>query len=70
MKKAIEFTPTELKIIKFICKQRSSDEMAGDLELSIRTVEGYRRRILSKMKVKNVAGLVIFAIKNGLYNIR
>jgi DNA-binding CsgD family transcriptional regulator len=35
--------------------------------MSTRTVEGYRARIQEKMKVKSTAGIVIFALKTGLY---
>lgn len=70
MRKAIEFSTKELKIIQLICKQYSSQETAEKLGLSSRTVEGIRGDILAKMKVKNVAGLVVFAVKHHLYKIR
>ena len=66
---SINFTDKELKIISLICDQYQNDEIAKKLKLSKRTVEGYREFILKKMKVKNTAGLVVYAIRNKLYKI-
>jgi DNA-binding NarL/FixJ family response regulator len=65
----IEFTERETEIIKLICAELSNKEMASHLNLSIRTVEGYRDKIQEKMDVKNAAGIVIYAIKNGIFKI-
>jgi len=62
----IEFTDREKDIIKLICLQFTAQEIADKLYLSKRTVEGYRTRILEKMNVKNTAGVVIYALKNGI----
>ena len=35
--------------------------------MSTRTVEGYRTRLLEKMDVKNLVGIVIYAIQHGIY---
>jgi DNA-binding NarL/FixJ family response regulator len=67
--KKIDFTGREMDIIKLICAQFSNKEMASRLNLSVRTVEGYRDRILEKMDVRNTAGIVVYAIKNGIYTI-
>lgn len=63
---SIEFTDREKDIVKLICLQFTAQEIADKLFLSKRTVEGYRTRILEKMNVKNTAGVVIFALKNGI----
>ena len=64
------FTEKELQIIRMICAQATNEEMAVKLKKSLRTVEGYRATILDKMKVRNTAGLVIYAVKTGIYKIR
>ncbi|MDB5196487.1 MAG: two component transcriptional regulator, LuxR family [Flaviaesturariibacter sp.] len=66
--------PTELslvdkRIIRMICEEKSSKEIADALYFSIRTIESYRRNIQEKIGVRNVAGLVIYAIKNDLYKL-
>ena len=67
--KKIEFTNREIDIIRLICAEYSNKEMGAQLNLSVRTVEGYRDKILEKMEVKNTAGIVVYAIKNGIYKI-
>ncbi|RYG06263.1 MAG: response regulator transcription factor [Chitinophagaceae bacterium] len=65
--KKIEFSEREIEIIRLICQELTNKEIADQLFLSIRTVEGYRLKIQEKMNVKNSIGLVIYAIRNNLY---
>jgi len=60
------FSDKELEIIRLICVQLTTHEISERVFLSTRTIEGYRLKILEKMKVKNSAGLVIYALKHGL----
>lgn len=60
----------EQNIVKHICMQETNDEIADQLNLSTHTVNTYRKKILKKLKCKNTAGLVLFAVKNGLYQIK
>lgn len=62
----IHFTLREHEIIRLICRQCSSREIADALNLSVRTVEGLRAAVQVKMNVRNTAGLVVFALRNGL----
>lgn len=61
------FTDTEKKIITLICDDKSSKEIAQQLSLSVRTVENYRSTIFRKMNVNSLAGMTIYAIRNGFY---
>jgi DNA-binding NarL/FixJ family response regulator len=61
------FSEIEIAVIKMICKEYSTKEMADHLKLSQRTVENYRRRILEKTEAKNTVGIVVFAMKNNFY---
>jgi len=56
----------EKDIIKMICQQQTTQEIADKIYLSKRTVEGYRVKILEKIQAKNIAGVVIFALKNNI----
>jgi len=62
------FSEKEIAIIRLICKEYSSQEIAEQLNLSIRTIDSYRKNILKKMNVKNATGIVIYAIKHKIYN--
>ena len=63
------FTAKETEIIIQICRERSNKEMSDALYLSVRTIEGHRNRIYEKMKVRNTAGIVIYAIRHGIYKL-
>jgi DNA-binding NarL/FixJ family response regulator len=64
-----EFSEKEKEVIQLICEEFSNKEISSKLHLSIRTIEGYREKILEKMKVKNSAGIVVYAIKHGIYKL-
>ncbi|GAB5400200.1 MAG: response regulator transcription factor [Aureisphaera sp.] len=59
-------TPREKDVLELICHQNTSQEIAEKLFISKRTVEVHRKNLLDKANVKNIAGLVIFAIQNDL----
>jgi DNA-binding NarL/FixJ family response regulator len=56
----------EMEILKLICQQYTSQEIADKLFIARRTVEGHKGNLLLKTAVKNTAGLVIYAIQNQL----
>ncbi len=70
LSRTLNLTEKEIKVIELICKEFSSPEIATKLELSPRTVEGIRYKILQKTKSKNVVGIVKFAVKNKIYIIK
>jgi DNA-binding NarL/FixJ family response regulator len=59
-------TVRESEILRLICKQYITSEIAKALFISPRTVEVHRKHLLLKTEVKNIAGLVVFALQNGL----
>ncbi len=61
-----DLTPRERQVLKLVAEGRSSPEIARDLDLSVKTVEGHRGRIMAKLDTKNVAGLVRHAVRLGL----
>lgn len=56
----------EIQILKLFCTEKSYQEIASEMNLSIRTIEGYRESLFSKLKVKTRVGLVFTALKNNL----
>jgi DNA-binding NarL/FixJ family response regulator len=56
----------ELEIIRLICKEHSSQEIADKLNISLNTVNKHRESIFQKVSAKNVVGVVMYAIKNNL----
>jgi len=59
-------TAREIEVLKLICKQNTAQEIAEQLFISVRTVDGHRNNLLEKTGVRNSAGLVLFAIKHRL----
>lgn len=62
----VNLSGREIEIIKLIAEEHSTNVIAEKLFLSPATVETHRHNILKKLGIKNVVGLVKFAIKNGL----
>jgi DNA-binding NarL/FixJ family response regulator len=62
----IDLTEREQEVLKLICEEKTAAEIAKEIFLSPRSVEGIRQRLIEKIGVRNTAGLVMFAVKNGL----
>jgi DNA-binding NarL/FixJ family response regulator len=62
-------TKIEEEIVVLICDQKNNKQIATELKLSPNTVNAYRTKILEKAEAINAAGLVVYAIKNGLYKV-
>lgn len=63
------FSDREMDIIKLVCLQKTAKEIGSMLFISEKTVDFHRQKIIEKMAVKNIIGLVLYAIKHGLVNI-
>jgi DNA-binding NarL/FixJ family response regulator len=62
-----ELTETETVIVKLICQELSTKEIAEKLFVSTRTIDGHRINILKKTNSTNTAGIVVYAIRNKLF---
>lgn len=62
----IELTRQEQQVLELICEEKTVAEIGTQLLLSVRSVEGIRQKLIEKIGVRNTAGLVMFAVKNGL----
>ena len=63
---APRLTNREREVLVQIAEGRSNKEIAGQLDIGVRTVETHRERIMRKLDIHSVAGLTRFAIANGL----
>lgn len=64
-----ELKEREVEFIKLACSDMTYKEIADQMFLSPKTIDNYRDAVFSKLNVKNRIGLVLFAIKNGIYKI-
>jgi len=63
---SFQISKREIDVLRLIAKQMTNEEIAQRLGLSRRTVDSHRQRMLSKLGLKNTAGLIMYAIKNNL----
>lgn len=61
-----DLTPREREVLELICLEHTAAEIAEKLFLSVRTVDGHRNNLLLKTGARNTAGLVMYAVKNGI----
>ncbi len=61
----VELTEREREIMTLVCREMSNKEIGSKLGLSERTVENHRFRLMEKLNLKSVVGLVRFAYENG-----
>jgi DNA-binding NarL/FixJ family response regulator len=65
----IEFSERELQVLRLLCQGLNNTEISSQLELSIRTVEGYRLRMLEKFDTNNILKVIMYTISVGLIKI-
>lgn len=61
-------TEKEVTILRLMCDEKSTREIAEAVELSPRTIEAIRDKLKVKTGTKSTAGLIMFAVKNNLLN--
>ncbi|WP_339888008.1 response regulator transcription factor [uncultured Flavobacterium sp.] len=57
----------EIEFLKLICTELTYKEVADKMNLSPKTIDGYRDNLFVKLNVKNRIGLVLYAIKHKIY---
>jgi DNA-binding NarL/FixJ family response regulator len=62
----IDLSEREVEVLQLICEGTTAPQIAEKINLSPRTVEGHRNRIMEKTGTKNIAGLVAWAVRNGV----
>jgi DNA-binding NarL/FixJ family response regulator len=64
-----KLTENELSFLKLACSEKTYFEIAKEMFLSERTIDGYRDSVFKKLNVSTRVGMVLYAIKNGLVNL-
>ena len=62
----VHLSEKEITILKLMCEEKSTKEIADIVDLSPRTVEAIRDKLKTKTGVKSMAGLVMYAVKAGI----
>jgi two-component system, NarL family, invasion response regulator UvrY len=64
-----KLTQREVNFLELVCNDYSYKDIAERMNVSVRTVDGYRDSLFQKINVRTRVGLVIYAIKNGIVKI-
>src|SRR6185503_13541610 len=62
----VQLTEKEITILKLMCEEKSTKEIADIVDLSPRTVEAIRDKLKTKTGTKSMTGLVMYAVKAGI----
>lgn len=65
----IQLKDREVEFIKHSCSEMTYKQIAEKMFLSPKTIDGYRDNLFQKLNIKNRIGLVLYAIKNGIYKV-
>ena len=68
-KKLLNLSDREVDFLKLACSEMTYKEIASQMHLSPRTIDGYRDALFEKLNIKTRTGLAIYAIKNGIVKI-
>ncbi len=66
MQMEAQLTDKEVTILRLMCEEKSTKEIAEVVELSPRTVEAIRDKLKVKTGAKSTAGLIMYAVKNNI----
>ncbi len=64
-----KLTPRQTEILRLIAEGKATKEIAYDLDLSAKTVESHRAQIMERLGIRDVAGLVRYAIKHDIISL-
>ena len=64
--KLLKLSTRELDFLKLTCSEKSYQQIAAEMFVSERTIDGYREALFKKLGVSTRVGLVMYAIKNGI----
>jgi DNA-binding NarL/FixJ family response regulator len=62
----LRLTDREMEFLQLACSEKNYQQIAGEMFVSERTVDGYRESLFKKFNVTNRVGLVLYAIRNKL----
>jgi DNA-binding NarL/FixJ family response regulator len=68
-KKSVHLTRREIEIIKKIAEEKNNQEIADELNISLRTVETHRRNIMQKLEAKSMISLLKYASQQKLIDL-
>lgn len=65
----VALTARQLEILRLIARGETTRSIAVGLNLSVKTVEAHRSQIMHRLRIHDIAGLVLFAVREGIIQI-
>jgi DNA-binding NarL/FixJ family response regulator len=65
----VMLTEIEIDFLKYACSELTYKEIAGNLKMNPRAIDGMRDNLFTKLDVKSRVGLAMYAIKHGVVSI-
>ncbi len=59
-------TSRQYEVLQLLAEGKTTREIAGQMSLSVKTIESHRQQIINKLNIKSIAGLTKYAIREGL----
>jgi two-component system invasion response regulator UvrY len=69
MRHLLTLNEREIEFMKLVCTEWTYKEIADQMYLSPRTIDGYRDALFEKLNVRTRVGLVMYAIRNGIVSV-
>jgi DNA-binding NarL/FixJ family response regulator len=66
----VELTSREIEVLQLIAEGFANKQIAGELGLSVKTVEKHRQSVMKKLDIHDIAGLVRHAVTKGIIEMR
>lgn len=63
----VQLSDNEVTFLRLCCSELTYKEIAAEMKLSPHTIDNYRQELFDRLAIKSRTGLVLFAIKNELY---
>jgi DNA-binding NarL/FixJ family response regulator len=65
-KPAVKLTSREVEVLQLISEGAANKQIAGELDISIKTVEKHRQNLMDKLHIHDTASLTRYAISSGV----
>jgi DNA-binding NarL/FixJ family response regulator len=62
-------TSRQREILQMVAEGKSTKEIAFELDVSVKTVETHRAALMERLDIRDVAGLVMYAVRHGLVSV-
>jgi DNA-binding NarL/FixJ family response regulator len=69
MKGNSELTNRQKEVLRLLASGLSNKQIAAKLNVSVKTIDDHRAKIMAKLNINNLPGLVKYAIRTGLTSI-